>query len=298
MNRRTFSKLTLAGTLLGTSSRAFAEKDATVPFKANFATTFNQLPTAPKDYLDQLQFAYDHGFRAWEDNWLKGRDKAMWPKIAEFCKDKKMSLGVSVISTGHGIDFSQPTEEEMAKLIADLKKGVELAKVTGQTNMTFLPGSRNNLALADQITKSLDTMNRCCDVVEEHGVILALEPLSHQIKKKDPLLRSFEDGHMLCKKLNRKSCKLLADFYHEGQIGNGDRLIEIAEKVWDQVSYVQYADSPGRKEPGTGKLDLDAVTKWLRKKNYKGIIGMEHKAKGKGEEGLKNLIAAYRKIDA
>lgn len=297
MNRRTFTKLTLAGAILAPASNAFAE-EKTAPFKAKFATTFNQLPTAPKDYLEQLQFAYDHGFRAWEDNWLKGRDQKLWPKIAEFCKDKGMSLGVSVISVGRGIDFSKPNEDEMAKLIDDLKKGVELAKATGQTNMTFLPGSRNEMPLEEQITKSVDTMKRCCDIVEDHGIILTLEPLSHQIRKKDPLLRSFEDGHMLCKKVNRKSCKLLADFYHEGEIGNGDKFLEIAEKVWDQVSYVQFGDSPGRKEPGTGKLDLGAVTKWLRKKNYTDPIGMEHGVKGKGEEGLTNLIAAYRKIDA
>lgn len=298
MHRRKFTQISLASTFLATTSRAFAEEYTIEPFKAKFAPTFGQLPTAPQDYLDQLKFAYDLGFRAWEDNWLIRRDKKLWPKIAEFCKDKNMSLGVSVISIGHGLDFSNPSEDGMKHLIADLNGGIDLAKATGQTNMTFLPGSRNKMPVADQITKSVDTMTRCCDIVEEHGIILALEPVSHPIKKKDPLLRSFEDGHMLCEKVNRKSCKLLADFYHEGQIGHGDRLIEIAEKVWDQVTYVQYADSPGRKEPGTGKLDLATVTNWLRKKNYEGIIGMEHKAKGKGPQGLKNLVSAYRKIDA
>ena len=298
MNRRTFTKLTIAGALSApVISQAADEKSPA--FKAKFGTTLNQLPTAPKGYLNQLQFAYDHGFRAWEDNWLmKSRKPQMWEKIGEFCKDKNMTLGVSVITAGYGIDFTKPSQEEMDKLIVDMKKGVELAKATGQTNMTFLPGSRNEMPLDEQITKAVDTMNRCCDIVEESGIILTLEPLSHKISKKDPLIGSFEDGHLLCKKVNRKSCKLLADFYHEGQIGNGDKLIKNAEKVWDQVSYVQFGDSPGRKEPGTGKLDLGAVTKWLRNKGYTGVIGMEHGVKGKGEQGLKDLITAYRKIDA
>jgi len=297
MNRRTFSKLTFAGALLGPTASTLA-KEQNPAFKAKFATTFNQLPTAPKDYLEQLQFAYDHGFRAWEDNWLKGRDPKLWGKIAEFCKDKGITLGVSVISVGHGIDFSKASADDLAKLTADMEKGVELAKATGQTYMTFLPGSRNEMPREEQIAKSVDTMNHCCDLVEESGIILAQEPLSHQIKKKDPLIRSFADGHLLCKTVNRKSCKLLADFYHEAQIGHGDQLIENAEKVWDQVGYVQYAASPGRKEPGTGKLNYTAVTKWLRKKEYTGVIGMEHGVKNKGEQGLTDLLAAYRKIDA
>lgn len=297
MNRRTFSKLVLTSTLLGPSPSAFANEKSPV-FKTQFGTTFNQLPTAPKDYLEQIQFAYDHGFRAWEDNWLSGRDPKLWEKIAEFCRDKKMALGVSVITVGHRIDFSNASKEDLAKLTTDMKKGVTLAKATGQTYMTYLPGSRNEMPRQQQIIQAVDTVNLCCDIVEDSGIILALEPVSHKIQKKDPLLRSFADGHLLCKTVNRKSCKLLADFYHEGAIGNGDKLIKNAEKVWDQVGYVQYADSPGRKEPGTGQLDLGAVTKWLRKKQYTGIVGMEHKAKGKGEQGLKDFLAAYRKIDA
>ncbi len=299
MNRRTFTKLTLAGTVLFPACKASANETVEA-FTAKFAPTINQLPTAPKGYIDQLKFAYDHGFRAWEDNWLKGKGKKIQEDVAEFCRDKGMTLGVSVISVGYGIDFSNPSKDELAKLTTDLQKGVELAKITGQTNMTFLPGSRNKMPLEEQMDKSLDTMNHCCDIVEDSGIILAMEPLSHPIMKKPPLLRSFEDGYMLSKKVNRKSCKLLADFYHEGQIGNGDKFIEIAEKVWDQVSYVQFGDSPGRKEPGTGKLDLGAVTKWLRTKNYTGPIGMEHGVKGKndGIQGLNNLLNAYRKIDA
>ena len=109
------------------------------------------------------------------------------------------------------------------------------------------------------------------------------------------MLRSFGDGFKLCELTKRKSCKLLADFYHEGQIGN--ELIPEAKKTWSQVAYVQYGDVPGRKEPGTGKLDYKEVTKWIHDQGYKGVIGMEHGVSAKGEEGTRKLVEAYRKID-
>ncbi|MCP5536258.1 MAG: TIM barrel protein [Akkermansiaceae bacterium] len=298
MNRRNFTKLAVAGALGSVSGVATAAEEKPPAFKARFGPTFNQLPTAPKGYLDQLKFAHDLGFRGWEDNWLTRRDRKLWPQIAEFCRDHDISLGISVISTGHGVDFSNPSEGDLAKLKADMAKGITLAKATGQTCMTFIPGGRNDMPRDEQIVKSVDTMNRLCDLIEDSGIILVLEPVSHPMAKKEPLIRAFADGHLLCKTVNRKSCKLLADFYHEGQIGNGDKLIENAEAVWDQVGYIQYGDSPGRKEPGTGKLDLGAVTKWLRQKNYTGVIGLEHGVKGKGKAGLDAFIAAYRKIDA
>jgi hydroxypyruvate isomerase len=269
------------------------------PFKSKFAPHLNLLPTAPEGFLGQLQFAHDLGFRAWEENWLSRQEPKLQEEIAAFAKDNGMELGVTVISGGNGVKFYAPTEEGVESILGDMRKGVELAKRTGQTNMTMIPGPRDeDMPREKQLEKAVELMRRCCDIVEEHNIILALEPLSHGVGGGPPLIRSFEDGHLLCQLVERKSCKLLADFYHEGQIGNGEKLIENAEKVWDQVTYVQYGASPGRKEPGTGNLDYVSLTKWLRKKGYDGIIGMEHGASMENEEGLEALIAAYRTIDA
>jgi len=54
---------------------------------------------------------------------------------------------------------------------------------------------------------------------------------------------------------------------------------------------------PGRKEPGTGRLDYKAVTQWIHEQGFTGVIGMEHGASTKGREGLDKLVAAYREID-
>ena len=300
MNRRTFTKLTTASAIAascGLSNAEAAEKGK--PFKSKFGPHYNLLPTAPKDLVDQMKFAYDLGFRGWEENWLTGKPKEQLEKVATFLQSKKdFTMGISVISTGRREDFSNLTKEGKEKLKKDMEKGVEFCKITGQTGMTFLPGIRNDLPREEQIKKSVDTMNFLCDIIEDHGIILMMEPLSHKLGGKEPLLRSFADGHLLAKLVNRKSCKLLADYFHEGQIGNGPKLIENTNATWDQIGYVQYGDSPGRKEPGTGSLDYVAVTKLLREKGYTGVIGMEHGAKGKGKEGLDALLAAYRKIDA
>lgn len=299
MNRRTFCKMTGTSLAAMATALAYGTNLAVEPFKAKFAPHLNLLPTAPKGFVAQLQFAYDLGFRAWEENWLTRQKPEIQEAVGAFIKEKGMTLGVTVITGGNGVKFYDPSEEDVAKILGDMRKGVELAKRTGQTHMTMIPGPRDeSMPREKQLEKAADLMKRCCDVVEEHGIILAQEPLSHGVKGGPPLIRSFEDGHLLCKLVDRKSCKLLADFYHEGQIGNGEKLIENAEKVWDQVCYVQYGASPGRKEPGTGNLDYVALTKWLRKKGFDGVIGMEHGTSMQGQEGLDALIAAYRKIDA
>jgi len=297
MNRRHFSKLLVAGAASSVAPSAFAKDIDTSPFKSLFAPHPGLLPTAPKDYIDSLKFARDLGFRAWEDNGLIKRPADLQEKVGAFCKENGITLGVTVICNGGGVHFATASEKERDGILANIRKGVETAKRTGQVHMTMIPGIRKgDEELAKQITSAVDLMKRCCDIAEKQGIIMVQEPLSHGVRGGKPLLRSFLDGEKLCKAVNRKSCKLLADFYHEGRIGN--ELLPNAEKVWSQVAYVQYGDAPGRKEPGSGKLDYVAVTKWLRSKKYTGVIGMEHGASAKGKEGLSKLMASYRKIDA
>jgi hypothetical protein len=218
MNRRTFSKLAGGMAMAAAGGNAFAaEKKADEPFKALFAPHPNQFPGGPKDYIEQLQLAYDLGFRAWEDNGLGGRPADLQEKVGQFMKDKKMTIGVMVISGGNGMHFAKPTDDGIKQLEANMKRGVEVSKRTGQTWMTMIPGIRvDGMPLDDQIKGAVDVMKRCCDIIEEHGVIMVLEPLSHGVKGGPPLLRSFMDGFKLCELVNRKSLQAAGGFLPRG----------------------------------------------------------------------------------
>ena len=46
-----------------------------------------------------------------------------------------------------------------------------------------------------------------------------------------------------------------------------------------------------------GEINYRNIFKWLHDRQYEGVIGMEHGVKGKGIEGEKAMIAAYRWCD-
>ena len=89
---------------------------------------------------------------------------------------------------------------------------------------------------------------------------------------------------------------MLADLYHE-QIQAGN-LINTLDSCWNEIAYVQFGDNPGRKEPGSGEINYRNIVRWLRAKNFAGVIGMEHGNSVEGRAGEERLIAAYRAIDA
>ena len=53
------------------------------------------------DLIDQIQFIYDNGFRAIEDNGMKSRSKSIQEKISRKLDTLGMSMGVFIGSTIH-----------------------------------------------------------------------------------------------------------------------------------------------------------------------------------------------------
>ncbi|MFN3388062.1 MAG: TIM barrel protein [Allosphingosinicella sp.] len=92
------------------------------------------------------------------------------------------------------------------------------------------------------------------------------------------------------------SVKILADLYHE-QIQAGN-LINSLDACWDEIAYLQFGDTPGRKEPGTGEINYANIVRWLRGRGFRGVVGMEHGNSMAGPAGEAALVAAYRRIDA
>lgn len=302
MDRRDFvaktgSALALlgAGRALGQEASVAAAPQGEDPFKVLFAPNPRHFGGGKTDesYLDGLKQAYDLGFRAWEDNGLGRRTPKLQEKIGEFLSSHGMTMGVSVVSNGKGARFFDHTAEEAEAVLQDCRRSVEVAKRVGHKWFTMIPGSRDEARPIDeQLTGSADLMKRCCDIFEPEGLIFVLEPLSHPSGGKAVLLRTFTDGHKLCKAVARPSCKILADYYHQQQMG-GD-LIKNTDDNWDEIAYVQYGDVPGRKQPATGEINFVNLTKHIRDKGFTGIYGLEHGVLGK----LADLVSAYRKIDA
>ncbi len=68
---------------------------------------------------------------------------------------------------------------------------------------------------------------------------------------------------------------LLADLYHLAV--NGDDVDRVIAEHTDRIAHVQIADSPGRNEPGTGTLPLEAQLAALAVNGYTGWAALEYK---------------------
>jgi hydroxypyruvate isomerase len=84
--------------------------------------------------------------------------------------------------------------------------------------------------------------------------------------------------------------RLQYDVYHM-QIMEGD-LIRSLQRLMPRIGHIQFADNPGRHEPGTGEINFRSIFQALDDAGYTGWVSAEYRPKGRTEAGLGWLQAA------
>ncbi len=268
------------------------------PFNLNYGFHDGMFAAhAGKDFIDQIKFAHEHGFRSIEDNGMMDRTPEMQAKIGDTLAKLGMQMGVFVITTnGWHWKMSLATGKQEFKdlIVRDCKTAVEVAKRCNAKWMTVVPGNYDRTQHLDmQTAHVIDGLRRGTEILEKHGLVMVLEPLSDN---PDLFLRYSTQTYMICKAVNSTSCKILFDMYHMQR--NEGNIISNIDKTWDEIGYFQIGDNPGRNEPTTGEMNYKNIFKHIYNKGYRGIMGMEHGNSIKGKEGELALIKAYRESDS
>ncbi|HAY81835.1 MAG TPA: xylose isomerase [Planctomycetaceae bacterium] len=270
-------------------------------FKLKYAPHFNMFKhSAGDDPIDQLKFAADQGFTAWEDNGMKKRPVELQEKIARTMEQLGMQMGVFVAHGSIGkLTFARKDKDVWDAVLKDIQDSIEVAKRVNAKWMTVVPGNvdetgRNRLAMGYQTANVIELLRRCSDLLEPHQLVMVLEPLNWFANHGGTFLQGSPQAYAICKAVNSPSCKILFDVYHQ-QITEGN-LIPNIEKCWDEIGYFQCGDNPGRKEPGTGEINYRNIFKYIHSRKFEGVLGMEHGNSGKGAEGEQAVIDAY--VDA
>lgn len=273
--------------------------DAATPFKLKYAPSLGMFSqNAGKDTVDNIKFCKDQGFRAIFDNNLMRRSPEEQDKIMNELNRLGMDIGPYVLRADSGKqDFVLNTQEVRDMLTVSMKEGVECSKRTGAKLALIVLGRYDMKLHPDyQLANAIDNLRLCCDIMEPEGITLVLEPLNPYINHPGLFLQRIPQTYMICRAVNRPSCKILNDLYHQ-QITEGN-LIPNMELSWGEIGAFHCGDNPGRNEPGTGEINYRNVFKYIYNKGYQGTICMEHGNSKRGsKEGELALIQAYRDAD-
>ena len=267
------------------------------PFKLDYAPHQGMFSSsAGKNFLDEIKYMHDLGFRSIEDNGMPGRSVDEQKKIGDLLAQLGMRMGVFVVPKGgNGANSLAAGKQDFVDIfLKGCRDSVEIAKRCHAKWVTVVPGDyARNLPIGIQTANVIEGLRRGAEIFEPHGITMVLEPLSDT---PDLFLRFSDQTYEICKAVNSPSCKILFDAYHQQK--NEGNLIHNMNQCWSEIAYIQVGDNPGRKEPTTGEVNYKNVFKWLHSKGYKGVVGMEHGMSKSGKEGENALVQAYREVDS
>jgi len=301
MKRRNFIQagLTAAASAWAISPTIAKEREhalAGKPFKMNYAPHDGMFKNhGGTDFVDQIKFMADQGFRGIEDNGLLGRPVAEQERIGKTLAQLGMTMGVFVIDGGDNWKTSLATGKQEFKdvFVKACKLSVEAAQRVNAKWATVVPGFfERKTPMGIQTANVVDALRRGAEILEPSGLVMVLEPLSDT---PELFLRYSDQTYEICKAVKSPSCKILFDIYHMQR--NEGNIINNINSCWDEIAYFQIGDNPGRNEPGTGELNYKNIFKHIYDKGYRGVMGMEHGNAKPGKEGELALVQAYREAD-
>jgi hydroxypyruvate isomerase len=297
MIRRNFLAAGLAGAAAAGSSFAAGSNGA--KFKLKYGPHVGMFKhSAGEDPVDQIKYAADQGFTAWEHNRAMRDTPEQQKRMGDALAKLGMRMGVFV----SWAEFKDPafvtqTDKDFQDTIRKkMREAVEVSKRLQTKWTTVVPGGvSNKLDPHYQTANCIENLKVAAEVCEPAGLVMVLEPLNWYANHPGAFLRYVSQGYQICQAVGSPSCKILDDLYHQ-QIDIGN-LIPNMEMAWSEIDYIQVGDNPGRKEPTTGEINYKNIFKWLHDRKYDGVVGMEHGISLPGKAGEDRLVAAYREVD-
>lgn len=226
-------------------------------------------------FIERMGIASRLGYDAvefwdWRDKNLRG--------IA----DAARRLGISVVAMSGNRGHALINPETPAGLIEEMDQVFAAAKTVNCRRIMMLSDVLNDDGSAapskqmtqkeksETITQNLRMLAR---LAEKANVTLLLEPLNTVLDHPGCFLNDSTLGFEIVKRIDSPNVRLLYDIYHMSMMGE-DVLKEIDISA-DWIGHFHAADMPGRHEPGSGKIDYQAVKALLRRVGYEGFVGME-----------------------
>ena len=170
--------------------------------------------------------------------------------------------GLSAVP-GREVDFRAAIEEarELALALGCTKVHIGPSRVPSNTNKsTCLDCLASNLSIA-------------ATLLGEHGIEAMIEPLNN-IDMPDICLSRVDEAIGILDDIGYANAALQFDVYHVAQM-EADYVPLLTQHI-GRIGHIQFADRPGRGEPGSGDFDFEKFFSLIDELGYTGWLGAEY----------------------
>jgi hydroxypyruvate isomerase len=175
-------------------------------------------------------------------------------------------------------------------------EGMELcahwASELGAKKVNVLAGKPGKEDVDDAFNTLVENLKHTAEHFAKIDVQVQLEAIN-SIDMPGFFVDDLQTGLDVVRKVNHSNLRLQFDFYHMVRMGYS--LVDAIEKAGSLIGHVQFADVPGRHEPGTGNVDFGPAFEALKIAGYEGAIAAEYHPYGNTIDDL-GWMADFRKL--
>lgn len=256
-------------------------------YAANLSTLFAEVP-----FLDRFSRASAAGFTHVEF-WFPHEYPI--PMLRDELRSNDLRLVLFNLKPGdfaagdRGLLCDITRRDEFRRL---LNEGLEIAhQLDCGLIHTMVGKTRQDSTRAEQYACLVENLQWAAPRAGAAGVTLLVEALN-LYDNPGYFLTTSREAYCIVRDVGQPNVKFQFDFYHL-QIGEGDLTRNFLTHL-PEIGHVQFADVPGRHEPGTGEVNYAYVQTIIEKSTYAGFVGLEFNPLGSTDDSLKWLPRELR----
>jgi hydroxypyruvate isomerase len=237
------------------------------------------------DFIQRIENTAALGFPAIEFWDYAGKDL---DKIKDTCDELGLAI-TQFTAWGFRPGMNNPKNHDL--LEEKIKQACKVAKKLGCKLATVVGGDdQPGMTQKEMHANIIKALKRVAPIAEDGGLTLILESMNIRVDHKGHCLYGSEPAVRICREVGSSHVKINWDLYHM-QISEGDLCGHLREG-FDQLGYLQLADHPGRREPGTGEIHYPRVLREAYELGYRGYVGLECRPSGDPVEAAKRVALA------
>jgi hydroxypyruvate isomerase len=129
----------------------------------------------------------------------------------------------------------------------------------------------------------LENLNWAAPLAAQAGLLFTIEVLN-PVDNPGYFLTSAREALEIVKELDHPNVRFQFDTYHLQMMEQDLLHILSEESAW--IGHIQFADYPGRHEPGSGGIDFRLLLTAIQNSDYSGYVGLEYKPFAHGAAAL------------
>jgi hydroxypyruvate isomerase len=248
-------------------------------FSANLSLLFTEV-----ELINRFKAAKQEGFDAVEIQFPYSLSAEILKNTLEEQQLKLVLFNVDADDLLHGGEGLACVPEKRDQFRQAVAQTLEYAKLLKPEVINVLPGCCFN---ENRKRDYLETFKENLCFVANALAPLGIKTVFEAVNIRDMPGFIIHNGLQMLDILDQlKHLKLFMqyDIYHMQMMG--DKPDEFIARYAEKIGHIQFADCPGRGQPGTGQINFKRVFSAIKNSTYSGWVGAEYKPAGKTSESL------------